>query len=299
LKLIEKNMKMHTFMRSVYRRTRTLPVLGTFVEALRYRRFPSFWGAGRRYAQQQNILEAHGHALAGLRHGLGRIEQELYAQIHRVNMAADAQREKSEERLEFVRKEILYEFRYTAQPSQADIKSARIVSAAKVESFKRLGNIRLNVGCGHKPDKERINVDMRELPDIDVIAPVDALPFDSGEVFEIYSSHVLEHFPHEHLARRLLPYWCKLLQSGGSLRAVVPDGAAMLDAYAKQEVSFANLRLVLYGGQEYEGDFHHTMFTPESLADLFASLGLTNVRIEARQRRNGLCYECEVVGVKP
>lgn len=317
-------MTSYNFIRSLYRRARHLPIIGPFVEALRYRRFPVHSGPGRRYAEQQNMLEAHGHALAGLRQGLARIEDEqhnlgeaheqafvglrqgfarieseLYAQVHRINLAIDKQRDDTNQRLEFVRQEMLFEFRYGLQAPAKEKTPARILRPEKLATQKRIGKVRLNVGCGHKPDTERINVDMRELPHVDIVATVEGLPFATGEVHEIYSAHLLEHFPHEYLSRQLLPLWCGLLASGGELRAVVPDGAAMLEAYARQEISFPDLRLIMYGGQEYEGDFHHTMFTPESLAELFASQGLENIRIEAMKRRNGLCYECEVAGFKP
>ena len=60
-----------------------------------------------------------------------------------------------------------------------------------------------------------VNIDMRELPGVDVVAPIDQLPFDDGTVAEIHSAHVLEHFPQEDLQRRLLPYWRDKLRPGG------------------------------------------------------------------------------------
>lgn len=296
----------YTLIRNLYRRARSLPLIGPLVEALRYRRWPVVSTAGRRYAEQQSLLEAHGHAIAGLRQGLAaaqqglvRLEAELYDQVHRLNLARDQLRQDTEQRIEFIRQEMLYELRYAPGPAAHGSAPARILRPEHVQALQQAGRLRLNVGCGHKPDPDRINVDMRELPGVDIVAPADALPFAAGQVHEIYAAHLLEHFAHEHLRRKLLPHWCALLAPGGELRAVVPDAAAMLHAYAHNEISFDDLRLVLYGGQEYEGDFHHTMFTPESLADLLAEQGLQNVRIIARQRRNGLCYECEVVGSKP
>ena len=35
---------------------------------------------------------------------------------------------------------------------------------------------------------------------------------------EIYSAHLLEHFPEEELSRELLPYWYSLLRPGAGSR---------------------------------------------------------------------------------
>lgn len=302
-------MTSYTFIRAIYRRARSLPVIGALVEALRYRRFPVFSSARKRYAEQQAMLEAHGLALAGLRHAIAsamqsssedkaRLETELYAQVHGLNLRLDKQQSELDQRLEFVRQEIFYEMQYRHRGIEKTETPVRIVNPEKIDAQRQAGKICLNIGCGHKPDPDRINVDMRELPGVDIVAAVDKIPFAAGELQEIYSSHLLEHFSLEQLRRQLLPQWCELLAKGGELRAVVPDAQAMLEAYAKHEIPFSELHLVMYGGQEYEGDFHFTMFTPESLVELFVEQGLENVHIEARKRRNGLCYECEVVGAK-
>lgn len=322
-------------LRAIYRRLRPIPVIGTLIEAVRYRRLPVLSTAGKRYAAQQALLEAHGHALAGLRqtsaqslalldaHGhaltglrqavattenlptvMHALEAEIYKQAHNLNLRIDAQQSALEQRLEFQRQETMFELRYRSavpdtQPASVALTAPRLVNPEKLHNQQAQGAIRLNVGCGHKPDPQRINVDMRELPGVDIVATVDQLPFTSAQVQEIYSAHLLEHFPLEQLRRSLLPNWISLLQQGGELRAIVPDASAMLDAYAKGQIDFSTLRLVTFGGQEYEVDFHHTMFTPESLAELFTEQGLENVQIEARSRINGLCFECQVVGVKP
>lgn len=323
-------MSVYTVIRTIYRRARATPIIGPLVEALRYRRLPGFSTANRRYAEQQALIEAQGYALAGLRQAVllareaaatdrgaletkfyaqvhrinqrldeqqSHFETEFYAQVHRINLRLDGQQSGLKKEFDTLRQEVLHELRYT-HPGEARQQVLSIIDPARVEARRAADGLRLNVGCGHKPDPDRINIDMRELPGVDIVTDVERLPFQAGEVREIYSAHLLEHFPLEQLRRQILPCWCALLARGGELRAVVPDTQAMLGAYAAGEISFSDLHLVMFGGQEYEGDFHHAMFTPESLVELFHDQGLTDVRIEARQRENGLCYECQVVGVK-
>ncbi len=203
-------------------------------------------------------------------------------------------------RFEFVRKEILFELRYgkrevEVEGSDRDTEP-RILSVAKWEAMAPA--IRLNLGAGHVTKDGYLNVDARELPDIDVVADVGNLPVEKGSVAEIYSAHLLEHFPLEELRSVLLPYWVSLLREGGEFVAVVPDMETMIREYAAGRMSFEELREVTYGTQEYEGDFHFNGFSQESLPALFEEAGLNQTSVRVAARRNGMCYEMEVVGVR-
>ena len=160
------------------------------------------------------------------------------------------------------------------------------------------GNLRLNVGAGHIVRNEYLNVDSRELPGIDIVADVRELPFDEEEVAEIYSAHLLEHFPLEELRRVVLPRWASLLEDGGKLVAVVPDVETMVAECAAGRMPFEDFVLVMYGGQEYEGDFHYSGFSEETLTHLMEEAGLEDVKVIEEGRRNGLCYEMEIEAVR-
>ena len=203
------------------------------------------------------------------------------------------------ERIEFVRCEMLYEMKYgRISGASASNVEARIVALKKVAAARQFG-LKLNLGCGHIPLEGYVNVDRRELPGVDVVADLGDLPFEQGGVQEISSAHVLEHFPQEMLRRRLLPFWRALLMPGGVFRAVVPDGEAMLAGVAAGSYSFSNFREVLFGAQDYDGDFHFNLFTPDSLCGLLEEAGFRDIQVNARARPNGKCFEFEVSAVKP
>jgi hypothetical protein len=208
------------------------------------------------------------------------------------------------DRVEFVRKELLFELRYGAHDGVASHNSrrevkARILSPEKVAAARASGALRLNLGCGHIPEAGYINVDMRELPNVDVLAEAGALPFEPGSVDEIYSAHLIEHFPQQELQRSLLPHWHSLLKRGGCIRAITPDGEAMLAGVAKGSYSFEDFRDVLFGGQDYEGDFHYNLFTPDSFRRTVEEAGFTDVAIPVRGRPNGQCFEFELTARLP
>jgi hypothetical protein len=204
-------------------------------------------------------------------------------------------------RLEFIRSEILYEIRYGRDANNLNKNKIvpRILSLEKVEAARNAGLLRLNLGCGHIALDDFINIDRRELPGVDIVAEVGNLPFEESSIQEIYSAHLLEHFPQEELRRRLLPYWVSLLRPGGRFRAVVPDGEAMVANLAARTYPFEDFRAVLFGGQDYEGDFHYNLLTPDSLAGLLREAGLVNLEIPARGRLNGQCFEFEIVAQRP
>lgn len=207
------------------------------------------------------------------------------------------------ERIEFVRREIMFEMAHGSNgasgPAAREKTVSRIVDPEKVGAAQSAGALRLNLGCGHIPMEDYVNVDMRELPGVEVVAEVDDIPFEAGTVDEVYSAHLVEHFPQEAMRRRLLPYWKSLLKPGGRFRAITPDAAAMIDASGKGEYPYEDFREVLFGGQDYEGDYHYNLLTPDSMTELLREAGFVDIEVPVAGRRNGKCFEFEIVASKP
>lgn len=201
------------------------------------------------------------------------------------------------ERVEFVRSELLFEVRY-GKGADAAGEAERVQTRVKIDLAGRTGPLRVNLGCGHVPLEGYVNVDNRDLPGVDVVTDVFAMPFEDGTVDEFYSSHFLEHFPLEQLRRRLLPALRAKLAPGGTLRTVVPDVDAMMRAYVAGSYPYDDMREVVYGGQDYDGDFHYNMFTPDSLTEILASEGFRDVRVIEASRVNGKSLEFEIEGTR-
>jgi hypothetical protein len=208
-----------------------------------------------------------------------------------------------EQRLEFVRIEMMYELQHrladSASPGAHKVeREGRVINHDVLAAAGGKG-YRINVGCGHKPLEGWINVDLRPLPGVDITATADNIPLPQGSCAAVTSAHLLEHFTEEDLQRRILPHWFALLQPGGTVRAIVPDAGSMMRLWAEGGMDFDTLRLITYGQQEYDGDFHFTMFTPASLGALLEKAGFVAVETVAEGRRNGLCLEFEVTARKP
>jgi predicted SAM-dependent methyltransferase len=199
-------------------------------------------------------------------------------------------------RVEFVRTETMYEVMYGRGKTPKAKTEPKVLNLTKLQSMS--GAIRLNVGCGHIPMDGYLNVDRRELPGVDVVAEAAEMPFEPGSVCELFSSHLIEHFPQEEFKRVVVPYWHALLQDGGVLRAVMPDSETMIRKNAEGEYPFEKLRLVTFGAQDYDGDFHFNMFSRETLNNILAEAGFRNIAFPVVGRINGDCYEMEVSAVK-
>ena len=235
------------------------------------------------------------------------LEKRLFAEVYKIadfqNQKIDKQTGDLANRMEFTRTEAMLELRRLARadvagPATKEAVQVRVINRAKLDAQKNAGAIRLNLGCGHIPVEGYLNVDMRDLPGVDIVAPVTSLPFETGEVEEIYGAHLAEHFPEHVFLHQVLPYWREKLKPGGRLRLELPNGEAMVRAFQAGTVDFNTLALIIMGGQEYEGDFHFAFYNPESMTRVLTAAGFTDIRVVDAARQNGLCLEMEIRAVR-
>lgn len=200
-----------------------------------------------------------------------------------------------EARAEFIRREIMLEVHRSTQ-NAVDVQAveAKILDPKKVTERP----LRLNVGCGHIPLENFVNVDARELPGVDVVAEARRLPFDPGTVDEVRSTHLIEHFTPTDLKSVLL-HWFQVLRPGGILSGVLPDAECMIRAFASGIFSWTNLKEVTFGGQEYAGDYHFAMYSHDDLISTLSNAGFTQIELLEVGRPNGDCLEMEFVAAKP
>lgn len=135
--------------------------------------------------------------------------------------------------------------------------------------------MKLHLGCGAKVLKGFVNVDIRSIDEV-VVDDVKLLSsFDSNSADLIYACHVLEHmYRHERLG--VLRRWCEILKPGGILRVAVPDFDKVVHLYQNGE-SLENLIGFLYGGQDYEFNFHYYCWDFKSLEQDLKSSGFSSV----------------------
>ena len=122
----------------------------------------------------------------------------------------------------------------------------------------------LNVGCGNRVFKEYpkgnycINLDIRSLPGVGIVADVRTLPFDNSTFDYILASDIIEHFPVSETVY-VLKEWTRVLKLGGLIEFRLPNLKTICEDYVKKKEA-PYFSWLLYGGQDYPGNFHYVCF---------------------------------------
>ncbi len=136
--------------------------------------------------------------------------------------------------------------------------------------------IKLNLGGRGTKIPGFLTVDLSPEHDVDIKADVSKLPFEDGSVSEIYSSHILEHFPHVK-TNEVLKEWHRVLIPGGRIYIAVPDFHRTIELY--NEVGLVPWVVnFLYGDQIYPLAFHYAPFTFGTLAKQLIDVGFSDVK---------------------
>jgi len=140
-------------------------------------------------------------------------------------------------------------------------------------------NISLNLGCGEKLYKEIegckcINIDFRDIPGA-VKMDVTSLPFDNDSFQYILASDIIEHFPKSKI-KGILKEWVRVLKPGGQIKLRTPNLKWCAEEYLKHgDAEFISYHI--FGGQEYEGNFHYIIFDRNFLKKLLSEHGLKEI----------------------
>lgn len=118
----------------------------------------------------------------------------------------------------------------------------------------------LNLGCGNDIKGGFINVDVRPLDGVDVVASLDKLPFEDNYADYILCQDVLEHFCRIELIE-VLNEIKRVLKVGGVLDMRSPDCEQIINKYCKNELDIDSTLGYLFGGQDYKENVHKVGFT--------------------------------------
>lgn len=140
----------------------------------------------------------------------------------------------------------------------------------------------LNVGCGARTFEEYpggyecINFDERSLQKIDKVGDVRSLPF-SGEHFDyILASDIIEHFPISETSNILIE-WSRVLKVGGIIEFRMPNLMAICKKYVNGNAGAKLTSWLIFGGQDYKGNFHYVGFDREFFASIIVPLGFEEI----------------------
>ena len=140
------------------------------------------------------------------------------------------------------------------------------------------------------------NIDIRNLPGVDIIHDITDLPmFQDDSVDEIRVSHVIEHIPTDKIIKTLAE-WYRILKSDGLLRIYCPDAEKIAEDYIEGKIPCVEFSRLLFGNQEYGENVHRLSFDRKRLDDLVESTGFEIVGRDPRP--NAYFYDLGVQAKK-
>ncbi|MBX4212651.1 hypothetical protein KW787_04335 [Candidatus Pacearchaeota archaeon] len=183
--------------------------------------------------------------------------------------------------------------------------------------------MKLNLGCGADLRPGYVNVDFREHLGVDNVVDLSILPWPFASDFaeEIMMLDFLEHFPYRDTKKILLECW-RVLVPDGKIVIQVPDFNVISKALNFEAGCICNrcgykftrednlradfwrcrtcpqdMRDImdaavarLFGGQDYEGNFHYAAFTPTRLQILLRDHGFHEFE-HVERNENGETFE--------
>lgn len=137
--------------------------------------------------------------------------------------------------------------------------------------------MKLHIGCGPRNLPGWKHFDIRKIDDhIDYVGSADDLSqFADNSIEEIYACHLLEHFDKHHVDK-VLKEWSRVLMRGGVVRIAVPDFEAIVKEYYHNH-DLNKVIGLLYGGQDYDYNFHYVTFDFDTLKEKLENAGFEKV----------------------
>jgi len=134
--------------------------------------------------------------------------------------------------------------------------------------------VKLEIGGGHRPRHGYINIDVRDIPTVDVVVSDWHLPmYADNSVDEVLSIHVLEHFVVD-TAMLVLYEWLRILKPGGSLILCVPCLDRIVNNWGGRELRACEHT---FGAIDQPGFDHKAFWTSDRLKEAVNLIGFSSV----------------------
>lgn len=137
--------------------------------------------------------------------------------------------------------------------------------------------LRIGVGDTFNKDPNYLNVDIRDLPNIDVVADASKLPFKDGEHDGIETRNLVEHFG-RHEIKDVLKEWARVLKVGGYVDIETVDMGLTMSLW--RTIPTDNLMDAALGAQTYPENFHKMLFTKDIMIDYLKEAGFEIERFD-------------------
>jgi predicted SAM-dependent methyltransferase len=142
----------------------------------------------------------------------------------------------------------------------------------------------LRVGVGDTCPKQKgyLNIDIRPLPNIDVVTDAKNLPFEDEEHDGIESRNLVEHFSRFEIDA-LFKEWARVLKPGGYMQIETIDMGDLMDHW--REIPIEHWMDGMLGAQTYPENFHKYAFTVDIMRHKLEGVGMKDIRFTSFDHR--------------
>lgn len=147
--------------------------------------------------------------------------------------------------------------------------------------------VKINVGSGEYPKEGYINID-KYWVHADIIADALELPYKEGDVDELLSSHMLEHF-NKYEVKKALEEWYRVLSPNGKIIVEVPDFEMILKNWLDTDDKTGFAMDTVFGLQTRPGEEHKFGFTKQILNDMLFDVGFSDITIQSTYSHKQHC----------
>jgi predicted SAM-dependent methyltransferase len=137
--------------------------------------------------------------------------------------------------------------------------------------------LKVHLGSGPINIQGWVNVDARSFEHVHLVSDeLELREFSDGAISEIYLCHILEHFSFQ-AAEALLKRLKLKLCSGGLIRISVPNFDKLIEVYNFGGGDLTKVQSALMGGQDYDYNFHKSLYNLSSLRELLECCGYSQI----------------------
>ncbi len=154
--------------------------------------------------------------------------------------------------------------------------------------------LRIDLGAGADPLPGFESLDIRPLEGVKYVADVRNLPFEDDSVDELAARHLVEHFARYEVGD-VLKEWNRVLKPGGIITLWCPNLLYIAEQYLnlpdidKNPERKFHLIGWLYGGQDYDENYHYFAYDWWLLGDFLLKAGFGKVDLLSDLHAQNLC----------
>jgi predicted SAM-dependent methyltransferase len=164
--------------------------------------------------------------------------------------------------------------------------------------------MKINMGSNNVPKPGFLNLDIRDIPEVDIVDDFTTLEKVEDNSVEEMLCHNIFHIMAVDETEKVLKLWVRKLVDGGTIEIGVPDGELLIYRYLKDR-NWEGLVHGIFGGIQFLRQWHgdkamlyiaHNLFCEQSLRELMEKVGLKEIRRTKKNHPDNITLRAKKYG---